>query len=976
MAGKLKIIDSNGELIPDLEPREILLKSFNEDESQKLLEIFNEELNDLEKIFRVKRGQEGPKVEIYCNPAKETKCQREVDRLLELVQGLNVEGIDCRSQIKSKDDILRILNKEVGVVCIPSKMDGNILRIYAKNKNDLYRATKKLTGSVDKTGHKASSREGRSFSNHSYGLGDSDVVCGGREARATDGVKTFRTSNGLIVKIYRGAITKLSVDAVVNAANEHLANGAGVAGALSKAGGHNFDKECHRFIQKNGTIPVTKNVVTGAGAMNYDGVIHAVGPQWYSYRDKVDCVKDVRKTVVEILNTSEKSGYRNVAMPPISSGLFGVPTDLCAAMYVLGIIDFSKNVANLNSLKEFHIIDIKDEILNMVMQYYQEWKQNPSALSPSMLVSQHPEVNKGDNYNRSWEDKKDWNTRQGRWHSQSQTQGHGGSQGHNQSVRGSSCNAGHQGSKDYNHSYGRGQGRYKGCDGSQGYPDDHSQQNRGRQQHIEPPVKKDAGSFIFRRKLKVLIYSGNILHCNVEAIVATDGRDKKGAISTALEKENGSSLWTKFKDISNVFSSKHLGQITTVKPNKMKHLRCIYYIIMNRFSRSVPPSLEQLRYLKSIVLRLLAQANEFALMDEKRKKKSNYQPLEKMAMSIPGAGSLETPQYVEKCSEVMFEAFEEFTWKNKQIYLKEVHLVDLREDVITKVLQETFNKKVLSLRSLPLPPPHQPTPLRKTQQFEVSGHYDTIPYEGSMRKLNPEQNRKIDEWKSKACSRTLDIDQYVTKKKGNMKIIGGDYSTKQGGSTGATCGDDTEDGCIICMDTFDEPVKLKKCGHMFCKDCISESFKQKPVCPVCTTVYTVVQGDQPVDGIACVYEENSSLPGYSGNKTLIINYVFSDGTQDEEHPNPRCGYKGLNRKAYLPGTKKGREVLQMLKEAFEQRLIFTIGQSRTTGENNVVTWNDIHHKTRREGGSDRFGYPDDNYLDRVTEELNAKGIGL
>jgi len=43
----------------------------------------------------------------------------------------------------------------------------------------------------------------------------------------------------------------------------------------------------------------------------------------------------------------------------------------------------------------------------------------------------------------------------------------------------------------------------------------------------------------------------------------------------------------------------------------------------------------------------------------------------------------------------------------------------------------------------------------------------------------------------------------------------------------------------------------------------------------------------------------------------------------------------------------------MLKTAFEQRLIFTIGQSRTSGEENVLTWNDIHHKTRRDGGPDK-----------------------
>lgn len=66
-------------------------------------------------------------------------------------------------------------------------------------------------------------------------------------------------------------------------------------------------------------------------------------------------------------------------------------------------------------------------------------------------------------------------------------------------------------------------------------------------------------------------------------------------------------------------------------------------------------------------------------------------------------------------------------------------------------------------------------------------------------------------------------------------------------------------------------------------------------------------------------------------------------------------YKGTFRKAYLPNNKEGNEVLQLLKKAFEQKLIFTIGESRTTSETNQVTWNDIHHKTSMIGGPSKYG---------------------
>ena len=64
-----------------------------------------------------------------------------------------------------------------------------------------------------------------------------------------------------------------------------------------------------------------------------------------------------------------------------------------------------------------------------------------------------------------------------------------------------------------------------------------------------------------------------------------------------------------------------------------------------------------------------------------------------------------------------------------------------------------------------------------------------------------------------------------------------------------------------------------------------------------------------------------------------------------EHPNPGKPYKGITRTAYLPNTRQGREILNLLEVAFDRRLVFTIGSSRTTGHEGVITWNDIHHKT-------------------------------
>lgn len=78
--------------------------------------------------------------------------------------------------------------------------------------------------------------------------------------------------------------------------------------------------------------------------------------------------------------------------------------------------------------------------------------------------------------------------------------------------------------------------------------------------------------------------------------------------------------------------------------------------------------------------------------------------------------------------------------------------------------------------------------------------------------------------------------------------------------------------------------------------------------------------------------------------------MFCFSTKQKDHPNPGAPYEAISRTAYLPNNEEGQEILQLLRRAFQQKLIFTVGQSRTTGLQGVITWNDIHHKTSVYGG--------------------------
>lgn len=165
-------------------------------------------------------------------------------------------------------------------------------------------------------------------------------------------------------------------------------------------------------------------------------------------------------------------------------------------------------------------------------------------------------------------------------------------------------------------------------------------------------------------------------------------------------------------------------------------------------------------------------------------------------------------------------------------------------------------------------------------------------------------------------------------------------------------------------------VLLSKCKrHFFHKDCIEAMAKSSTSlkCPLCGVIYGIILGDMPPGHMnhkrICV-----SCEGYEMHGSLQIDYSFRPGVMNGKR------YEGTHRKAYLPDNAEGNEVLRLLEIAFDRGLLFTVGTSMTTGAQQVIVWNGVHHKTALSGGAAVHGYPDPTYLQRVKEELAAKGV--
>ena len=124
------------------------------------------------------------------------------------------------------------------------------------------------------------------------------------------------------VRIVEGDLTEMDVDAIVNAANNDLQLGAGVAGAIRKKGGPTIQEECDKI----GTINVGGAAITGAGNLKAKHVIHAASMSL----GKDTTEPNLRSSVKESLALAKENNLKSIAFPAIGAGIAGFPMDRCA----------------------------------------------------------------------------------------------------------------------------------------------------------------------------------------------------------------------------------------------------------------------------------------------------------------------------------------------------------------------------------------------------------------------------------------------------------------------------------------------------------------------------------------------------------------------------------------------------------------------------------------------------------------------
>ncbi len=140
------------------------------------------------------------------------------------------------------------------------------------------------------------------------------------------------------IQLLKGDITKILVDAVVNAANTSLMGGGGVDGAIHRAGGPAILDDCRKIVLRQGGCKVGEAVITTGGKLPAKNVIHTVGPVWNGGGNNE--AEKLANCYCNSLRIAEENGIKTIAFPNISTGIYRFPKDTAAEIAVQTVVLF------------------------------------------------------------------------------------------------------------------------------------------------------------------------------------------------------------------------------------------------------------------------------------------------------------------------------------------------------------------------------------------------------------------------------------------------------------------------------------------------------------------------------------------------------------------------------------------------------------------------------------------------------------
>ncbi|XP_073770752.1 protein mono-ADP-ribosyltransferase PARP14-like isoform X2 [Danio rerio] len=337
-----------------------------------------------------------------------------------------------------------------------------------------------------------------------------------------------RMPGGVTVTVRKADICTLSVDAVVNAANEDLQHGGGVAYALLQAAGRCLQEYCDLHIKVNGPLTPGDAIITDAGRLPCKYVVHAVGPRFRASDRHTAVQQCLRRAVRESLNQASSKKCSSIAIPVISSGIFGCPLDLCTESITKEVRQYIENhnySGSSSTLTEIQLVDNNDKNVNAMAQAV---RNEFAAYNPKMTFPHQSKPHK-----------------------------HNYEHGHRGGGRG------------------RGHGRENRKFEERSWSTDRPDKSQGLRV-LETKTTQDG--------LKICLCEGNIQDASADVIVNTISEDmdlRKGAVSNALLQAAGHQLQSEIKRASKSYKL-NTGEIVitdgyNLKCSRVFHVVCPFW---------------------------------------------------------------------------------------------------------------------------------------------------------------------------------------------------------------------------------------------------------------------------------------------------------------------------------------------------------------------------------------------------------------
>ncbi|XP_073490642.1 protein mono-ADP-ribosyltransferase PARP14-like [Aquarana catesbeiana] len=192
--------------------------------------------------------------------------------------------------------------------------------------------------------------------------------------------------NGMTLSVYKDDLCRHNVDVIVNVANEDLKHIGGLAKAILDAAGPKLQDDCDQIINKDGKLFTGDSVITDAGKLPCKQIIHTIGPRWDA-NSCSNCEWLLQKAITTSLQLASEKSHSSIAIPAVSSGVFGFPLKLCVENIVEAIRDYVETPGQQSNLQRIHLVDINDETVNIFSEVTKAKFGNQTSAVPSTAMT-------------------------------------------------------------------------------------------------------------------------------------------------------------------------------------------------------------------------------------------------------------------------------------------------------------------------------------------------------------------------------------------------------------------------------------------------------------------------------------------------------------------------------------------------------------------------------------------------------------